>query len=69
VDRAFVSGIDEDSSRQDMLAALLTIAEKTGARVIGEGRDRLEELGMLGELGIHFGPGWPFGHPTPLRAD
>ena len=68
VDRAFVSGIDEDSSRQDMLAALLTMAEKTGARVIGEGLDRLEELEMLGELGIHFGQGWLFGRPTPLRA-
>jgi EAL domain-containing protein (putative c-di-GMP-specific phosphodiesterase class I) len=68
VDRAFVSGIDEDASRQDMLAALLTMAEKTGSRVIGEGLDRLEELEMLGELGIHFGQGWLFGRPTPLRA-
>ena len=68
VDRAFVSGIDQDSARQDMLTALLTMAEKTGARVIGEGLDRLEELEMLGELGIHYGQGWLFGHPTPLRA-
>lgn len=68
LDRAFVSGIDHDASRQDMVGALLTMAEKTGARVIGEGLDRLEELEMLGELGIHFGQGWLFGHPTPLRA-
>lgn len=68
MDRAFVSGVDEDSSRQDLLAALLTLAEKMGAKVIGEGLDRIEELEMLGKLGIHFGQGWLFGHPTPLRA-
>jgi len=68
VDRAFVSGVDQDAARQDMLRALLNIAEKTGAKMIGEGLDRLEELEMLGELGIHFGQGWLFGKPTPLRA-
>jgi len=67
MDRAFVSGVDEDPARQDLLAALLTLAEKMGARVIGEGLDTLEELEMLRELGIHFGQGWLFGHPTPLR--
>jgi EAL domain-containing protein (putative c-di-GMP-specific phosphodiesterase class I) len=68
MDRAFVRGVDEDPARQDLLAALLTLAEKMGARVIGEGLDTLEELEMLRELGIHFGQGWLFGHPTPLRA-
>ena len=67
VDRNMVSGVDQDSSRQDVLAALLSVAEKMGARVIGEGLDRIEELTTLKELGIHFGQGWLFGHPTPLR--
>ena len=39
-----------------------------GARIIGEGLDTLEELEMLGTLGISFGQGWLFGKPTPLRA-
>ncbi len=68
IDRSMVSGVDQDPARQNVLLALLSVAEKTGARVIGEGLDRLEELEMLGELGIHFGQGWLFGHPTPLRA-
>jgi len=68
VDRAFVSGCDQDPLRQDMLRALLTVAEKTGAKIIGEGLDTLEELSMLVQLGIHYGQGWLFGHPTPLRA-
>ena len=68
MDRAFVSGVDEDPARQDLLSTLLTLAEKMGAKVIGEGLDTLEELEMLGKLGIHFGQGWLFGHATPLRA-
>jgi len=67
MDRAFVSGVDEDFARQDLLSALLTVAEKMGAKVIGEGLDRPEELEMLSKLGIHYGQGWLFGHPTPLR--
>ena len=68
VDRAFVSGVDQDASRQDMLRALHSVARKTGAQIIGEGLDTLEELEMLGELGFDFGQGWLFGKPTPLRA-
>ncbi|MCH7867073.1 MAG: EAL domain-containing protein [Myxococcales bacterium] len=68
MDRAFVTGVDEDSARQDLLSTLLTLAEKMGSKVIGEGLDTIEELEMLGKLGIHFGQGWLFGHATPLRA-
>ena len=68
IDRAMVSGVDQDPARQGVLTALLQVAEKMGAEVIGEGLDTLEELEMLGRLGIRFGQGWLFGHPTPLRA-
>ena len=68
IDRAFITGVDEDPVRQDVLRALRGVADKTGAKIIGEGLDRLEELAMLAELGIDFGQGWLFGHPHPLRA-
>jgi EAL domain-containing protein (putative c-di-GMP-specific phosphodiesterase class I) len=51
-----------------LLRALQLVADGIGARIIGEGLDTLEELDMLGQLGIPFGQGWLFGHPTPLRA-
>jgi EAL domain-containing protein (putative c-di-GMP-specific phosphodiesterase class I) len=69
VDRAFVSGIDEDPARQGLLAALQTVADRLGAHIIGEGLDTLEELETLGHLGISFGQGWLFGKPHPLRSD
>jgi EAL domain-containing protein (putative c-di-GMP-specific phosphodiesterase class I) len=68
VDRSFVSGVDLDPVRRTMLGALQTVAEKTGAQLIAEGLDTLEELETLEELGIPFGQGWLFGKPTPLRA-
>jgi EAL domain-containing protein (putative c-di-GMP-specific phosphodiesterase class I) len=69
VDRAFVAGIDEDPSRQELLRALHAVSEKIGARIIGEGLDTLAELETLGRLGIPFGQGWLFGKPHPLRTD
>ncbi|UCE85932.1 MAG: EAL domain-containing protein [Deltaproteobacteria bacterium] len=66
VDRAFVSGIDEDPARKELLRALSTVAESIGAQIIGEGLDTLEELSTLGELGVRYGQGWLFGKPMPL---
>jgi EAL domain-containing protein (putative c-di-GMP-specific phosphodiesterase class I) len=69
VDRAFCAGIDEDPSRQGLLRAMQSLAERIGARIIGEGLDTLEELETLGRIGIHFGQGWLFGKPHRLRSD
>jgi len=68
VDRAFVQGIDQDPSRQELLKALHAVANRIGSRIIAEGLDTLEELNTLGQLGIPFGQGWLFGKATPLRA-
>ncbi len=66
IDRAFVSGIDEDNVRQTMVQAFKAMADGVGACIIGEGLDRLEELQTLVSLGIPYGQGWLFGKPTPL---
>ncbi len=69
VDRTFVHRIDEDPARQELLRALRSVADRIGSRIIAEGLDTLEELQMLGNLGIPYGQGWLFGKPTPLRSD
>ncbi|MDP7572270.1 MAG: EAL domain-containing protein, partial [Myxococcota bacterium] len=69
VDRAFVSGIDEDPARQELLRALLSVSDQINAQIIAEGLDTLEELETLGRLGIPYGQGWLFGKPHPLRSD
>ena len=69
VDRAFCAKIDEDPGRQHLLRALQSLADRIGARIIGEGLDTIEELETLGRIGIHFGQGWLFGKPHRLRSD
>jgi EAL domain-containing protein (putative c-di-GMP-specific phosphodiesterase class I) len=69
IDGAFIKGIDQDPARQQLVSALRTVAEQINAQMIGEGLDTLEELEMLGKLGIKFGQGWLFGKPMPLRHD
>jgi EAL domain-containing protein (putative c-di-GMP-specific phosphodiesterase class I) len=69
VDRAFCAKIDEDPGRQHLLRALQSLADRIGARIIGEGLDTLEELETLGRIGIDFGQGWLFGKPHRLRSD
>ncbi|NRA01722.1 MAG: EAL domain-containing protein [Myxococcales bacterium] len=68
VDRALVAGIDEDPAKRAILYGFQSIADRIGARLVGEGLDTLEELRTLGKLGIPFGQGWLFGKPTPLRS-
>ena len=68
MDRAFCAGIAEDPARQAILLGFQSIAERIGARIIGEGLDTMEELQMLAQLGVPFGQGWLFGKPHPLRA-
>lgn len=69
VDRAFISGIDEDPARQELLRALRSVSDQINAQIIAEGLDTLEELETLGQLGIPYGQGWLFGKPHPLRSD
>jgi len=68
VDRALITGLDTNRSKQTLLRALQDVADGIGAQIIGEGLDTLEELEMLGELQIPFGQGWLFGKPTPLQT-
>ena len=67
--RAFISGIDEDPARQELLRALRSVSDQINAQIIAEGLDTLEELETLGQLGIPYGQGWLFGKPHPLRSD
>ena len=67
VDRAFVSRIDEDPARQELLAALQSVADRLGAQIIGEGLDTLQELETLGRLGISFGPGLALRKASPAE--
>jgi diguanylate cyclase (GGDEF)-like protein len=63
--RGMVTGVDLDASRHAVLRATVAFAREVGARIIGEGVERPEELALLRDAGVDFGQGWLFGRPGP----
>ena len=71
LDRALISGIDSDPSRQRFVGALIDYAHELDIRVVAEGLETEAELAVVSDLGADLGQGWYLGRPAaePLRAD
>ena len=69
---AFVAGIDGDDAKGAVVEAVISLAHRTGARVIAGGIPGRQELSALRRMGIEFGMGPLFGGPAaamgPLAA-
>ncbi|MEX2621943.1 MAG: EAL domain-containing protein [Egibacteraceae bacterium] len=68
LDRAWVTDIDRDPVRQALVGGLLAFTTATGASLVGEGIERVEERDVLAELGVPLGQGFLFGRPATLDA-
>jgi len=66
IDRSFVSRIDRDKDQQDMVAAILTMADRLGLTALAEGIETPVERRTLQELGCREGQGFLFARPMPL---
>ncbi|GAA4992523.1 GGDEF domain-containing phosphodiesterase [Kineococcus glutinatus] len=66
LDISLVRGIDADTSRGALAAALVAFAGATGARLVAEGVETAAELTRLRELGVHWGQGYHLARPVPL---
>ena len=71
LDRALVSGIDADASRQRLVGALIDYAHELDVRVVAEGIETEAELAVVSDLGADLGQGWYLGRPAaePVRVD
>lgn len=71
LDRALISGIDSDPSRQRLVGALIDYAHELDSRVVAEGIETEAELAIVAELGADLGQGWYLGRPAaePARVD
>lgn len=58
LDLSLVRGIDTDSARQELAAALTAFAGKTGADVVAEGVETQAELEALARVGVQLVQGW-----------
>jgi EAL domain-containing protein (putative c-di-GMP-specific phosphodiesterase class I) len=68
LDRQFTAGIDLDPARRALAQALVSFASDTGAEIIAEGIETIDELEAVRRLGIPYGQGYLFSRPVPVRA-
>jgi EAL domain-containing protein (putative c-di-GMP-specific phosphodiesterase class I)/CheY-like chemotaxis protein len=65
LDVSLVNGISRNQSQQALAAGLISFAEKSGATIIAEGVERVDELECLAALGVVYGQGYLFAAPAP----
>lgn len=64
LDASFTRDLDVDAANRAIVEAVVGIADRLGARVVGEGIEHPEQLRVLRELGCELGQGWLLGSPT-----
>ena len=71
IDNKLTAGIQYSSGRRQLVAALVECAHECKARVVAEGIERVGEFEAMRDLGVDFGQGFYFGHPTerPMAVD
>jgi EAL domain-containing protein (putative c-di-GMP-specific phosphodiesterase class I) len=67
IDRSFVTRIDLDRGQQDMVAAILSMAERLGLATLAEGVETVGEHAMLAQLGCGAVQGFGISAPLPLN--
>ena len=68
VDRSFVRGIEGNRDMASIVSAVTTMAQQLGLRVVAEGIEKEEQLGLLRALGCEFGQGYLFSRPLDADA-
>lgn len=63
IDRSYVTRCDVDRSQQDMLAAILTMAERINLPTLAEGVETVGEHAMLAQLGCDHVQGFSIARP------
>ncbi len=63
VDMSIVRNVDQDTHKRRIVDLLCSFAEATGAKVVAEGVETVEEATALRECGVHLLQGFLFGVP------
>lgn len=66
IDRSFVTHVDSDRDQQNMVAAILTMAERLNLDTLAEGVESHGEHAMLAQLGCGHVQGYSIARPMPL---
>jgi len=68
IDRSFVTGLDRDPEQQNMVSAILLMAERLGLDTLAEGVETAAEHGALARLGCRHVQGYGIARPMPDGA-
>lgn len=68
IDRSFITRVDRDRDQQNMVAAVLTMAERLDIETLAEGVETIGEHAMLAQLGCGHVQGFSVARPMPFDA-
>lgn len=68
IDRYLVDGIADSAGKLSIVRALIGVAEATGAELVAEGLERIEDLQVVRDLGIRYAQGYLLGRPQAEPA-
>jgi EAL domain-containing protein (putative c-di-GMP-specific phosphodiesterase class I) len=68
LERSWVSGLQGDGTRQALVTALVTVSDRQGSKLIAEGIEHPDEMGVLRSRGVHLGQGFLLGRPSRMPA-
>ncbi len=63
IDRYFFNGIGHDDRKQNMVRAILKVAQYLGTTIVAEGIETAEDLAVVRDLEIRYAQGWLLGRP------
>jgi diguanylate cyclase (GGDEF)-like protein len=63
IDKSFLTGIPEQKSAMDVVAAIVAMAHALNLQVIAEGVEHEAQATFLKKVGCDFAQGWFYGHP------
>lgn len=66
IDKSFVARVDRDRDQQNMVSAVLTMAQRLGLDTLAEGVETVGEHGMLSQLGCGHVQGFSIARPMPF---
>jgi diguanylate cyclase (GGDEF)-like protein len=67
IDRSFVTKADKDASQQQMVSAILTMAERLNLETLAEGVETPGEHALMAQLGCDHVQGFGIGKPMPFE--
>jgi EAL domain-containing protein (putative c-di-GMP-specific phosphodiesterase class I) len=68
IDRSFVRRIDTDADQQNVVAAMIVMAERLGLGTLAEGVETVAEQATVARLGCRYAQGFAMARPMPEAA-